>query len=124
MRRILVALTVMVSANALAAGCAAPRNAFDQVYCSSTEFSQLDRDLNQQYSRVVKLVSAEQKAILKKSQLNWIKQRDDNCSEEKSSGYFVNLTCANNMMNERIAFLKERERECSSTGCVSSKLAD
>ncbi|AWH87447.1 lysozyme inhibitor LprI family protein [Limnobaculum parvum] len=124
MCRILVALTVMISANALAAGCATPRNAFDQVYCSSTEFSQLDRDLNQQYSRVVKLLSAEQKSTLKTSQLNWIKQRDTSCSEEKDSGYFVNLSCANNMMNERITFLKERERECSSTGCVSAKLAD
>lgn len=51
----LFALAVPFAAHA--AGCAKPRGAFDQVYCSSTQFSQLDRELNDQYGRLRKQLS-------------------------------------------------------------------
>jgi len=105
-----------------AAGCGKPRNAFDQVYCASTVFSQADRDLNQQYSRLRTHLNPTQQTSLKNGQLQWLKQRDQQCSEEKDSGYFVNLDCAVNMTQQRLAFLQERERECSSTGCANDKL--
>lgn len=105
-----------------AAGCGKPRNAFDQVYCASTVFSQADRDLNAQYSRLRAHLNASQQGSLKTGQLAWLKQRDQQCSEEKDSGYFVNLECAVNMTQQRLAFLQERERECGSTGCVDAKL--
>ena len=67
-------------------------------------------------------LSDAQQASLKSGQLQWLKQRDQQCSEEKESGYFVNLDCAVNMTQERLAFLQERERECNSTGCANDKL--
>lgn len=105
-----------------AAGCSKPRSAFDQVYCSSTQFSQLDRELNDQYGRLRKQLSGDQQGTLKTGQLAWLKQRDDKCSYTRDDGYYVNLECAIDMTQSRLSFLRERDRECSSTGCVSSKL--
>ena len=124
MKKIALALTVaaLLPLGAHAAGCATPRNAFDQVYCAGNLFSQADRDLNQQYSRLRQRLNPTQQGSLKTGQLAWIKQRDDQCSEEKSNGYFVNLSCAVDLTQQRMAFLQERERECSSTGCVDAKL--
>lgn len=113
---------ILPMAGAGAAGCGKPRNAFDQVYCTSTEFSQADRDLNTQYGALRKLLNASQQESLRKAQLAWIRQRDDECSLEKPNGYYVNLTCAMEHTQQRLAALKERERECSSTGCNNTRL--
>jgi uncharacterized protein YecT (DUF1311 family) len=118
----LMLMLACVSAGAQAAGCGTPRNAFDQVYCSSTVFSQADKDLNTTYGDLRKQLNAGQQASLRTGQLAWIKQRDAQCSEEKSNGYYVNLSCAVSMTQQRQAFLKERQRECSSTGCVDAKI--
>jgi uncharacterized protein YecT (DUF1311 family) len=118
----LVLALACLSAGAHAAGCAQPRNAFDQVYCAGNLFSQADHDLNTVYGDLRKQLQPAQQAALRTGQLAWIKQRDQACSEEKSNGYYVNLTCAVDMTQQRQAFLKERQRECSSTGCVDSKL--
>jgi uncharacterized protein YecT (DUF1311 family) len=118
----LIALSV-VSSGAFAAGCAAPRNAFDQVYCAGNLFGQADKDLNQSYTSLRQHLDAAQKDALKKGQLAWIAKRDAECSEEKRNGYYVNLSCAIDLTQERLAFLKERERECNSTGCSTEKLS-
>ncbi|WP_024680232.1 lysozyme inhibitor LprI family protein [Pseudomonas syringae] len=120
----IVLMAVVFPLGAHAAGCAKPRNAFDQVYCAGNLFSQSDRDLNQEYTALRKHLNSTQQSSLKSGQLAWIKQRDAQCSEEKPSGYFVNLDCAVDMTQSRLAFLKERERECTSTGCVESKLGE
>lgn len=123
MKKFAVLLSVvMLPMAAHAAGCAKPRNAFDQVYCAGNVFSQADHDLNQKYSSLRTRLNPAQQAALKSGQLGWLKQRDEQCSEEKDNGYFVNLDCAVNMTQQRLAFLQERERECNSTGCVDDKL--
>lgn len=119
---VLTLIAASLSCGAYAAGCGKPRNAFDQVYCSATEFAQADRDLNQIYTRLRGQLQPAQQSVLKDGQVAWIKQRDASCANEQPSGYFVNLECAVNTTQQRIAFLKERERECTSTGCVDSKL--
>lgn len=111
-----------ISMGAHAAGCATPKNAFDEVYCAGNLFTQVDRDLNLAYSSLRTRLTPPRKELLKQGQLTWIKARNAKCSKEDSSGYFVNLTCANDMTADRLSFLKERERECVSTGCVESKL--
>lgn len=114
---------LLPSAGAFAAGCATPRNAFDTVYCMGNVFSQVDRDLNVEYGTLRKMLNTSQQGQLKKGQLAWIKQRDEACSYERPNGYFVNLNCAVEMSQERTEVLKARERECKSTGCDDSKLA-
>jgi uncharacterized protein YecT (DUF1311 family) len=118
----LALILAAISMGAQAAGCATPRNAFDQVYCAGNLFSQADHDLNQSYGDLRKQLQPAQQNSLKQGQLAWIKARDEECSYEKPNGYFVNLSCAVDKTQQRQAFLKERERECKSTGCVDSKL--
>jgi uncharacterized protein YecT (DUF1311 family) len=124
MKKLAVGCILIVAATgSYAAGCAKPRNAFDQVYCAGNLFSQADRDLNTAYTSLRGHLNATQKESLKQGQVAWIKTRDAECSEEKSSGYFVNLGCAVEQTQGRLDFLKERERECLSTGCSSDKLS-
>lgn len=123
MKKSVVSVALLfVSLGAHAAGCAAPKNAFDQVYCAGNFFTQVDRDLNVAYTSLRARLAPAGKELLKQGQLSWIKARNNKCSKEDESGFFVNLTCANDMTADRLAFLKERERECTSTGCVESKL--
>ena len=123
MRNVGIAVLLLsMTSGVYAAGCATPKSAFDQVYCAGTLFAQVDHDLNVEYGVLKKLIKPSGMSALKQGQLAWIKERNDQCSEEKPSGYFVNLDCANTMTQSRLAFLKERERECRSTGCVDSKL--
>jgi len=123
MKKIGLALILAsMSFGAHAAGCDTPRNAFDQLYCSSTIFAQTDKDLNQTYGALRKQLKASQQESLKQGQLAWIKHRDEECSYEKPNGYYVNLGCAIKQTQERLAFLKERQRECGSTGCETAKL--
>ncbi|MEH3021416.1 MAG: lysozyme inhibitor LprI family protein [Pseudomonas oryzihabitans] len=105
-----------------AAGCGTPRNAFDTVYCASNLFAQSDKSLNQTYGELRKQLPADQQAVLKQSQLAWIKQRDSQCAREEADGYFVNLDCAVSLTDSRLEVLKERLRECASTGCEAGKL--
>ncbi|EHK70171.1 hypothetical protein PPL19_14779 [Pseudomonas psychrotolerans L19] len=109
-------------ATAQAAGCGTPRNAFDTVYCASNLFAQSDKSLNQTYGELRKQLPADQQAVLKQSQLAWIKQRDSQCAREEADGYFVNLDCAVSLTDSRLEVLKERLRECASTGCEAGKL--
>ena len=117
-------LLATITTTSFAAGCAKPRNAFDNVYCAGNLFAQLDKDFNEKYTSLRKQLSAAQQQSLKQGQLKWIKQRDAACSETKGDGYYVNLDCAVDMTQSRLDFLKDRERECTSTGCVDSKLAE
>jgi uncharacterized protein YecT (DUF1311 family) len=109
-------------ATAQAAGCGTPRNAFDTVYCASNLFAQSDKSLNQTYGELRKQLPADQQAVLKQRQLAWIKQRDSQCAREEADGYFVNLDCAVTLTDSRLEVLKERLRECASTGCEAGKL--
>lgn len=117
-----VAVAAAMGTEAQAAGCAKPRSAFDQVYCAGNMFSQTDHDLNTAYADLLKQLRPEQQNVLKKGQAAWIDARDDQCSFEKANGYYVNLDCAVVRTQQRLAFLKERERECKSSGCDSGKL--
>ncbi|MEC5384961.1 lysozyme inhibitor LprI family protein [Uliginosibacterium sp. H3] len=124
MKKFALGLALIVTATgSYAAGCGKPRNAFDQVYCAGNLFSQKDNDLNKAYTSLRQQLDSGQKESLKQGQLAWIKSRDAACSKEDSSGYFVNLDCAVDKTQARLDFLKERERECKSTGCSNDKLA-
>lgn len=110
---------LLVSAAALAGGCDNPRNAYDRTYCASLEMVQLDQELNVQYKKVMGLLNQQQKQTLKQSQIQWLQNRDNECSD----GARLFLDCSNKTMQSRINFLKSVERECKSTGCDSNKLA-
>jgi uncharacterized protein YecT (DUF1311 family) len=125
MKKTIILLTAMLMPYlAHAYGCEKPRNAYDVLYCKSLVLVQADRDLNQEYSRLLTQLNAEQKQTLKKGQLAWIAQRDEQCSVDTGDNQSMNPQCAVDTMHARIAFLQERERECNSTGCVNTKLGE
>lgn len=109
---------LLVSTATLAGGCDNPRNAYDQTYCASLEMVQLDQELNVEYKKVIGLLDQQQKQMLKQSQIQWLKIRDEKCSD----GSHLYVSCSNKIMKSRIEFLKNVERECKSTGCDSNKL--
>jgi uncharacterized protein YecT (DUF1311 family) len=125
MKKICLAATMIAFAwSAHAAGnCEKPKTAFDNVYCESTLFSQADRELNQSYGTLRKQLSTAQQQSLKQGQIAWMRARDEQCSKQDSGGFMVNLECAVNMTQSRLNFLKSRERECLSTGCIDAKLS-
>ena len=106
----LLTLALATSGAAFAKGCDTPKGAFDQVYCSGNAFNQADTALNKAYAKLRAQLSPAQKAELKSDQLAWISERNDECSYEKPSGYFVNLDCANRLTEERLDVLNARLR--------------
>lgn len=98
------------SSSAFAKGCDTPKGAFDQVYCAGNEFNKADTELNKTYAELKKKLSKSQQESLRQEQLAWIEERNEECSYQKPSGYFVNLDCANTMTEDRVDTLKARLR--------------
>ena len=108
----------------LAAGCDNPSSDFDYVYCATQLFVQADKDLNSAYQELRGKLNAAGVALLRTSQLAWIRQRNANCTRRTDTERVTNLDCAVAMTQERTTFLKARIRECNSTGCVNSRLRE
>ena len=121
MKKYLALLLATLSFNAFA-DCDHVRNDFDDLYCLNKVYIQTDKDLNESYGKLAKLLDADGKSKLKSGQLAWIKDRNDQCSYKNERGFFVNLDCATSTTRERLQFLQERTRECQSAGCMKSKL--
>ncbi|HEY8095439.1 MAG TPA: lysozyme inhibitor LprI family protein, partial [Methylobacter sp.] len=102
--------------------CDAPKNDFDGLYCLNKVYQEADKELNENYSKLVGKLDADGKMALKTGQLNWIKDRNANCSKRESDGFYVNLDCAAATTIKRSQFLQDRIRECASSGCQNSKL--
>ncbi len=111
----------LMSVNALA-DCDHVKNNFDDLYCLNKVYIQTDKDLNDTYGKLAKLLDADGKGKLKTGQLAWMAARNEQCSYQDSRGFFVNMDCATNTTRERLQFLQERVRECQSAGCMKSKL--
>ena len=58
-----------------AESCDKPKNDFDDLYCLNKVYLQADKDLNEVYGQLVKVLDADGKALLKQGQLKWISQR-------------------------------------------------
>lgn len=52
--------------------------------CAHREFQAADAELNKAYNRMAGVLDADEKALLKASELAWIKYRDSNCTFESS----------------------------------------
>ncbi|KAF0812986.1 hypothetical protein IGB42_02382 [Andreprevotia sp. IGB-42] len=115
----LLLVSALASANS---NCDKPKDDFDGLYCLNKVYLQADKDLNEVYGKLVKQLDADGKAALKKGQLAWISNRNSECSYKDAKGFYVNLDCATRTTTERVQFLTERSRECSSAGCMNSKL--
>jgi uncharacterized protein YecT (DUF1311 family) len=123
MKRFLCLATLLLSSAAFAnSDCDKPKNDFDGMYCLNKVYQQADSDLNSTYKQLVAKLDADGKGALKQGQLQWIEQRNNQCSLRKGDDFFVNLDCATAITIERTRFLQDRYRECISSGCQNSKL--
>lgn len=123
MKKIVFLLSLMVTTSALAnEACDKPRNDFDGLYCLNKVYQEADAELNRNYQSLRKMLNAEERKILKRGQIQWIKARDNNCSRHEGDSFFVNLDCATNTTIKRSQFLQDRIRECKSSGCLKSRL--
>ncbi len=106
------------------ADCEDPKNAFDDVYCYSKLYIEADADLNKAYGDLAKLLSKDEKSILKKGELSWMRARNAKCSRQEGEDNFVDLNCAVDETRSRIGFLEERAQECKASKCQAGKLGD
>jgi uncharacterized protein YecT (DUF1311 family) len=104
------------------ADCGA-KNEFEDVYCYAKQYVASDDALNAAYKALTGKLDADTKAVLKKSQLAWIKQRNAECGSTDSEGYSVDLSCAVDVTESRTRFLKDRQAECDAGKCDAGKLA-
>ena len=122
MKKSAILLLTLISSSAFADNCDTPRDDFDGLYCLNKVYQESDNELNAEYKTLRSLLNKQEKGILKQSQLNWIKQRNDNCSFRQDTRFFVNLKCAKDTTVERTNVIRDRIRECKATGCQPSKL--
>ena len=118
------ASAMLLSTPALAQNCDYPRDDFDGLYCLSKVYQQADKDLNTSYKELVKQLNSNQKAILKRGQLAWMRDRNNRCSEYTDESFLVNMRCATDTTTSRVNFLNERLRECRAGSCRTSRLDD
>ena len=94
------------------------RNTYDDIYCTNKVYASADAELNKNYQALRAKLSDKQKTTLKRSQLQWIRERDANCTTDTG----VNVNCRLETTQERNHWLLERLRECKTIGCKSSAL--
>jgi uncharacterized protein YecT (DUF1311 family) len=82
--------------------------------CAHREYEAADAELNKVYNRLAATLDADEKALLKASELNWIKYRDSTC-EFESSQYkggtmrpMIESLCLSRVTRSRTAELKEQ----------------
>ena len=113
-----------VAAPARTASCDNPRTDFDTLYCERKVFMQADSDLNLVYNKLRARLNPNDKRTLLTSQRAWIRERDNECGATDDANIRVDIECAKTKTIARTNWLNDRLRECTSSGCRSSLLAD
>lgn len=120
--KILILVTSLLLTSTLNAdNCDNIKEGFDGLYCLQKVFFQADKELNDSYKKLNSMIDASTKKKLKASQLDWIQERNSECSWKDERGSFVNMECAKDKTVSRTNFLNDRIRECKSTGCQPSE---
>ena len=107
-----------------AQNCDKPVNDFDGLYCLTKVYLEADKELNNSYTKLNKALNSTQKSKLKRGQLAWMRERNDQCSYHDEGGFYVNMDCATRTTTKRVNFLNERVRECSAGSCRDSRLGE
>jgi len=117
-------LALQLGSSPARADCSTSKNEFEDVYCYAKIYIDSDNDLNAAYKALTGKLDADNKSVLKKSQLAWMKKRNDECGQRDSDGYYVDLSCAVDFTRNRTQFLKDRKAECDSGTCDAAKMGD
>lgn len=122
MKKTVFLVSILFSNVVFADNCDKPRDDFDGLYCLNKVYQEADKELNSVYKELRSLLNKNEKKALKKTQLGWIKKRNRNCSIKKNRAFYVNLACTTRTTINRTNVMRDRIRECKSTGCQPSKL--
>ena len=95
---------------------------FYEFYCKDKLYIQADKDLNTAYNDLAKQLSVADRKTLKSVQLDWMRERDSSCIEERDDEILLLVNCRLNRTIKQTQFLQDRLRECKSTGCQPSRL--
>jgi uncharacterized protein YecT (DUF1311 family) len=87
--------------------CVKPRNYYDQVYCAAKVYNLLDNALNSAYIDVRKMLSKEQKNALKKVQITWLHERDDQCAQLNGGSVVMDLGCSKSRTVESLYYINQ-----------------
>ena len=99
--------------------CGYPARPFDTLGCEASRYEQLERQMSSRYRNIQ---TALRMRFAERDRLD-AGQRD--CSTRMSSGTYLNLACANDMLARRLAFMRDREQECySQHGCVPARFRE
>ena len=109
---------LICATHSFADNCDQTRNTYDDVYCTNKIYASADADLNKNYQALRAKLNNSQKNILKRSQLGWIRERDQNCV----SGTTVDVQCRLESTQDRNHWLIERLRECKTVGVRQQRL--
>lgn len=99
------------------AACDNAKSDFDDVYCASKVYIHADDDLNTVYGKTAKLLDKDGKAKLKKSEVAWIKARNQACNRRDDTGNYINLDCATDWTRQRIDVLNSVADSCKAGTC-------
>lgn len=121
---LVASLALHLGSGAARADCSTSKNEFEDVYCYAKIYIDADNDLNAAYKALTPKLDADAKSVLKKSQLAWMKKRNDECGQTDSDGYYVDLSCAVDFTRNRTKFLQERKAECEGGQCDRDKMAE
>lgn len=125
MRKVVIALMFCSSSVVYAnSACDAPKDDFDGLYCLNKVYQEADKELNENYKALSGKLDRDGRKTLKTTQLAWMGERNSRCSRSDTSGFYVNLNCATTLTIARSQSLRDRVRECASSGCQNSKLKD
>ena len=103
--------------------CDQPRGSFDQVYCQVKVLVQADAELNTAYRQLLARLPAPAQQVLRQTQRAWMARRDRECvAYDPQHGDVVYTGCAVTLTTERLNVLRDRLRECRTSGCQPSKL--
>ena len=122
MKKLIYCFALLFTSTAFSDNCDKPRDDFDGLYCLNKVYQEADKELNDAYKKLRSFLNSNEKSTLKKTQINWIEQRNKQCSLRKDGAFYVNLSCTTHKTVTRTNILNNRIRECKATGCQPSKL--
>lgn len=85
----------------------------DQIECAQREFENFDKQLNDTYKQLMTTLDPSRKAILKKEQIAWIKEKELKCDAQESEfeggqwGRVLGMNCIVHMTEQRLAYLQK-----------------
>jgi uncharacterized protein YecT (DUF1311 family) len=91
---------------------------YDKTYCMAKLFVESDKDLNEVYGALSKVIGEPVRLQLRDTQRTWIKYRDHAC-ESKGT---IDVQCNYRVNHDRANYLRDRLLECKAGACRNAMI--